>query len=247
MSALTNLAIKHFRDRSQFLLFSYLLMTSIFGGLMVLFRLHLIDFQWNTIKSFNDLKVYRTTDYTFFFFFWNLFLAWIPYWFALGLNRISRDKDHFSYIGAGLLLLLWLLFFPNAPYIVTDLLHLKHRPPVPLWYDVMLMMTFAWSGLMLGYSSLFEVQYFLERHFSKTITWSIIVLAIGLAGFGVFMGRFQRLNSWDIATKPFALIRSEIDILMHPLQYSQTLGVAVILSAFMLLGYLTINALRLKN
>jgi uncharacterized membrane protein len=55
------------------------------------------------------------------------------------------------------------------------------------------------------------------------------------------------LNSWDVATKPFALIQSEIQILMHPLQYSQTLGVAVILSAFMLLGYLTINALRLKN
>jgi uncharacterized membrane protein len=100
---------------------------------------------------------------------------------------------------------------------------------------------------MLGYASLFEIQYFLEKRFSKRITWSIIVFAIVLAGFGVFMGRFQRLNSWDVATKPLALIQSEIQILMHPLQYSQTLGVAVILSAFMLLGYLTINALRLKN
>jgi uncharacterized membrane protein len=209
--------------------------------------MQLIDFQWSSLKTFQDLKTFRTTDYTFFFLVWNLFLAWIPYWCAIALNRMARDKTNFSYIGAGILGLFWLLFFPNAPYIVTDLLHLKYRAPVPLWYDVMMMMTFAWNGLMLGYASLFEIQYFLEQHFSKTFTWSIVVLAIGLGGFGVFMGRFQRLNSWDIVTKPFALIQAEIQILTHPLQYSQTLGVAVILSAFMLLGYLTINALRLKN
>jgi uncharacterized membrane protein len=247
MAFIANLITKHFRDRSQFLLFSYLLMTSIFGGLMILFRLHLIDFQWDKIHSIHDLKMYRTASHTFFFFIWNLFLAWIPYWCALVLNRISRATTTLSNIGSWIFFFCWLLFFPNAPYIVTDLLHLKHRAPIPLWYDVMLMMTFAWTGLMLGYASLFEVQYFLEKRFSQRITWSIIVFAIVLGGFGVFMGRFQRLNSWDVATKPFSLIRSEIEILMHPLQYSQTLGVAVILSAFMLLGYLTINALRLKN
>jgi uncharacterized membrane protein len=247
MALITNLITKHFRDRSQFLLFTYLLMTSIFGGLMIWYRLHLIDFQWDKIHSLQDLKNYRTASHTFFFFIWNLFLAWIPYWCALFLNRITRVKTTLSDISAGILFICWLLFFPNAPYIITDLLHLKHRAPIPLWYDVMLMMTFAWTGLMLGYASLFEIQYFLEKRFSKTITWFVIVFAIVLAGFGVFMGRFQRLNSWDVATKPFALIQSEIQILMHPLQYSQTLGVAVILSAFMLLGYLTINALRLKN
>ncbi|NJN34417.1 MAG: DUF1361 domain-containing protein [Saprospiraceae bacterium] len=183
----------------------------------------------------------------FFFLIWNLFLAWIPYWVALTLDfwsRFSRINRQKMTLSASILLIMWLLFFPNAPYIVTDLLHLKDREIVPHWYDLMLIVSFAWTGLLLGYLSLFEIQRYLEARFSPIWVWTMLISAIWLAGFGVYMGRFQRWNSWDILTRPWAIVEQQLHVLSHPMIYLNTLGVAVVMSGFMLIGYLTLNALR---
>lgn len=240
----SNLIATFFRDKRQYKLFLLLCLSTVFDCLLVFYRLYHTDFNWQAVQSFDDFKFYRGAYGTFFFLIWNLFLAWIPYWFALTLDFYTRISMRPSGRALIVLLALWLLFFPNAPYIVTDLLHLHDRHVVPHWYDVMMFVSFAWTGLLLGYSSLFEVQRFLESRFKAWFTWTIMIGAIWLGGFGVFMGRFQRWNSWDIATHPFRLIRQQIHVLLNPFEYLNTLGVAVVLSGFMLIGYLTLNALR---
>ena len=233
-----------FRDKQQFHLFLLLSLSSLFDCILVAFRIYHVDFDWNLVQNFQDFKDYRGAYGTFLFLIWNLFLAWIPYWLALTLDLFTRLRPQASAWSIGFLLALWLLFFPNAPYIITDLLHLKDRVIVPHWYDTLMLVSFVWTGLLLGYSSLFEVQRFLESRFKTWIAWFLTILAIWLGAFGVYMGRFQRWNSWDIVRHPFSLIKEELHILMNPLQNLATLGIAIILSGFLLIGYLTLTVLR---
>lgn len=240
-----NQYIKHFfRDERQFRLFFILCMSTVFDCILVAFRIHKSKFDWSQVQTFSDFVYFRGTYGTFLFLVWNLFLAWVPYWFALSLDFATRIKKDLSIYSIGFLLFMWLLFFPNAPYIVTDLIHLEQRPNVPFWYDMMMLISFAWTGLILGYSSLFEVQRFLETRYSRNFAHFTTISAIWLGGFGVYLGRFQRWNSWDVFTNPLGLIRQQVDILLNPMAHWATLGVAIVLSVFMMVGYFTLNALR---
>ena len=233
-----------FRDKRQYRLFSLLSLSSIFSISLVLFRDYYVHYDFSQIQNLTDFKDQRGTYGTFFFLIWNLILAWMPYWIALTLEFFTRRRPNASVVSIGFLLISWLLFFPNAPYIVTDLLHLHDRLVVPHWFDTMMFVSFAWTGLLLGYCSLFEVHRFLDSRFPKRFSWIFIVGAIWLGGFGVYMGRFQRWNSWSVLTNPFGLLRQQIHVLMNPFDYLATLGVAVVLSSFMLIGYLTLGALQ---
>lgn len=235
---------KLFRDEHQFRIFMIMCLSTVFNFILVFYRANKIHFDWSTLDSVSSIKAHRGLEGTCFFLLWNLFLAWIPYWIALTLDLFTRRIATPSVYSIGFLIITWLLFFPNAPYLVTDLLHLKDSQTVPHWYDVMLFISFAWTGLMLGYCSLFEVQHYLEKVFKKKTVWALMISAIWLGGFGVYMGRFQRWNSWDIVSNPFALIKQQVHVLLNPFDYLNTLGVAVVMSGFMMIGYLTLNAFR---
>jgi uncharacterized membrane protein len=137
------------------------------------------------------------------FLIWNLFLAWIP--FALALVVYDRAKRGFS-VGTGALAGLWLLFFPNAPYLVTDLFHLRAISGAPLWFDVILYSSFAWTGMLLGLVSLYLMQSVARRYLGEVASWLCVLVAIGLASFGIYLGRFVRWNSWDLFSSPGALL-----------------------------------------
>ena len=229
-----------FRDKKQYHLFILMSLSSIFNVALVAYRLHYIDYDFGNIESPKELYWSRGIP-TFLFLIWNLFLAWVPYWLALSLNRMSRHTQ--SKVILGMLAFLWLLFFPNAPYIITDLLHLRWRTPIPHWYDLMLIVSFAWTGLMLGYLSLFEVQLFLEKKLSKKTSWMISIVALMLASYGVYLGRYLRWNSWDIVSNPIGLFQDLIQTITHPFAYASTLGIALVFFVFMLLGYLTLSTL----
>ncbi len=228
----------HLNNRNQRLFLTLVLMTA-FDGLLLLFRLYKMNSIPDEIPRIGTLTRYR--GYTFLFLAWNLFLAWIPYLFALILERKA-------WRGSSLWQLLpifccWLLFFPNAPYIVTDLLHLQHRPPLPLWYDLLVLFSFAWTGLMLGFLSLLKVHRVLDVQIGKKMGWLVVLASIGLTGFGVYLGRFLRWNSWDIVTQPLALFQDIGRVLSQPLLHLNTFGLAIVLTAILMLGYFMLLAL----
>src|SRR5581483_11103123 len=79
---------------------------------------------------------------------WNLVLAAIPLGLAVSIDHLLDRSERRASLA---LMPFWILFLPNAPYIVTDFVHLAPRPEVPLWFDVLLFSAFAWSGLLLGF------------------------------------------------------------------------------------------------
>ena len=91
---------------------------------------------------------------------WNLALAWVPFLFALAAYASARRRNDVATAAYGVL---WLLFFPNAPYLLTDFIHLQQSQTTPLWYDALMLASFAWTGLLLGFASLYLMQMIWER------------------------------------------------------------------------------------
>jgi uncharacterized membrane protein len=164
---------------------------------------------------------------------WNLALAWVPW--ALGVVVSTRRTR----LGLLLWLLPWVLFLPNAPYVVTDFVHLRERPPAPLWLDVMVFASFAWSGCWLGWTSLAMVHVALRRAWGSAVAHVSLVLVLGATGCGVYLGRFGRWNSWDVVTRPSALGHEMVATLGEP---SAVLFV-VVFAAFVGAGFLLVASL----
>lgn len=172
---------------------------------------------------------------------WNLFLAWIPYAMTL---VIQRRKGWFSspviFYAA---LLIWLLFFPNAPYILTDLFHLKQQPHIPLWYDLTLIFSFAWNGLILGYLSLMKMEHEMQHRVNERISRIFVVVVIALGAYGVFLGRYLRWNSWDLLTNPFSLVLEMLRMARHPLHFPGAWGMTLLMATLTGLMYLTLKTI----
>ena len=122
---------------------------------------------------------------------WNFFLAWLPYLFCLLAAWLHYRYPRRWWL-LGLPALIWLIFFPNAPYLITDFLHLEERPYIPMWYDIILLATFAWTGCFLGIASLWIMQGIVKSYAGQFISWLFVMFAIGLSGLGVYLGRFSR-------------------------------------------------------
>ena len=180
----------------------------------------------------------RSEEFFFGFLIWNLFLAAVP----LGISRLIRARA--ARLGALPLLALaalWLLFFPNAPYILTDLFHLEERRGVPLWYDLVVFLTFAWNGLILGFLSLRDVQEVLSRRFGHWLSWLAAFAALFLGSFGVYLGRYLRWNSWDLFTQPRLLLSDLAPRLLDPLAHPEAWGMTLVFTVFLTLCYLTLS------
>jgi uncharacterized membrane protein len=132
---------------------------------------------------------------------WNLFLAWFPLVFAVLAHECYRDglkaKVRFALLTAA-----WLLFYPNAPYIFTDLIHLMTYFTRHIWVDLVLILLCAFTGLVIGFLSLYLMQTVVDGLFGRTASWFFVTAVTALGGFGIFLGRFLRLNSWDVLVNP---------------------------------------------
>lgn len=168
--------------------------------------------QYCSLEELPKLK----SDITFGFLLWNIFLAWLPLMMALAFSKSIKQGKPLLY--SGLLLLLWLLLLPNAPYILTDLLHLRWRHPVPHWYDLMVLVIFAWTGWQLGIASLIEIFSSVKKVLSKRVAWLIISFAITLCAPGIYLGRVLRYNSWDIIHQPLEITRDLFLAIFTPWQ-----------------------------
>jgi uncharacterized membrane protein len=168
---------------------------------------------------------------------WNLFLAWIPLVVALLVYDAARRGVRPAVLLAGGAA--WLLFFPNAPYLLTDFKHLGSWSGVPVWFDVVLLSAAAWTGLLLGFASLYLVQSVARDLLSATAAWAIVLASLVLGSVGMYLGRFERWNSWDIVSSPRLLFGDLWAGLTSPADHPRALAVTVLFAAFLTLAYLT--------
>ncbi|HEX2992607.1 MAG TPA: DUF1361 domain-containing protein [Anaerolineales bacterium] len=147
---------------------------------------------------------------------WNLFLAWIPFMLAYFAHLVSWRRATL-YLIIPLIAFLWLIFFPNAPYMLTDLQDLSRRTfDAPLWYDVIIVVWCSWTGMMLGVISLYLMQDIITRTFGRTAGWVFVFVISALSSFGIYIGRFVRLNSWDIIQNPGEAAQEILGIVIDP-------------------------------
>lgn len=183
-----------------------------------------------------------TGELTYGFYIWNTFLALLPLLF-------SRLLKHNPLPGwkAYLLLAGWLGFFPNAAYIVTDLLHYTDRPPVPLWFDTVLVTMAAWNGLLLGIISLMQVEQFLSNHFKRIWVNLMVILSCILCGYGVYLGRYLRFNTWDVVTNPFKLLSAMAHHALFPFRYMETWTFTLLFGFMFGIVYFTLKSFSGKS
>ncbi|MBK6464665.1 MAG: DUF1361 domain-containing protein [Myxococcales bacterium] len=168
---------------------------------------------------------------------WNLFLAWIPFALGLAVERFVAARAHSALVAAAALA--WLLFLPNAPYIVTDLIHIRFRQEAPLWFDAVMLMAFAWTGLTLGVASLRRLAGVVASRWGLGLARVFVVTVAGLSGYGIYLGRFARLNSWDLAAHPGWAARELLEPVAHPVAMAQAWNVTLTQAALFLMIYLT--------
>lgn len=187
------------------------------------------------------LRVAHSGTYAFVFLTWNLFLAAIPFAAAALLHVLDARRRWMPMQIAAFVA--WLLFLPNAPYIVTDFIHLKERPLVPLWYDVLLLISCAGTGILLGYASMMLVHRIVDRRFGRVTGWAVAVCTMVLSAYGIYLGRFLRWNSWEAFTDPMPLFAEMADHLMNPMQHPRTLAVTVLFGITLTLGYVALHVM----
>jgi uncharacterized membrane protein len=184
-----------------------------------------------------EYRIHRTGDPFYRFLVWNLILAWVP--FALAVAAYDRARMRVDALVAGLGVL-WLLFFPNAPYMLTDFIHLKESTRAPVWYDALMLSSFAWTGLLLGFASLFLMQMVVRRVAGEAWSWVGVVCALTLASFGVYLGRFVRFNSWDALVRPGRVAQVIRNQLANPFEHPKLLAALVVLTGFLTVAYVVV-------
>lgn len=171
---------------------------------------------------------------------WNLFLAWIPFGLAFVTYFLAWQKNKVRYV-LPLFAFLWFIFFPNAPYILTDFQHLiLPGSNIPVWFDVILLTWFSWTGFLLGIVSLNLMQETIKRTYGHFLSWLLVLFAAGTSAFGVFLGRFLRLNSWDILYDPQGVFAEIMGQIRDP--SLGAIGFIAIYTFFFIFVYLTFYA-----
>jgi uncharacterized membrane protein len=181
-----------------------------------------------------EFRGHHTGDPYYRFLVWNLFLAWVPFGFALAAWLLARRGGGPAVVALGVL---WLLFFPNASYILTDFIHLNESPAAPLWYDALMLASFAWTALVLGFASLYLMQMIWQRAAGPVVAWLGVLAALGLASLGVYIGRFFGFNSWDALVRPRGIVRVLRDDLENPLEHPRLLASLLVLTASLTVAY----------
>lgn len=188
--------------------------------------------------------IYTDTKH-FLFLNWNLFLAFIPW----ALTSLYAINPFFQKSKASIFILLfaWLLFFPNAPYILTDLFHLRLRSAMPIWFDLVLILSFAWTGLLFGFLSLWDIERILARTMKKRYVVIISTALLFLSSFGIYIGRYLRWNSWDIINQPLNLFYDIGDRIINPLSHPRTWGMTIAIGLFLNIVYWSFHLIRKRE
>jgi uncharacterized membrane protein len=186
-------------------------------------------------------RFYYTNELIYGFYIWNTFLAILPLLFSHSLIRVR--KCNFKAI---LLLTCWLAFFPNAPYLITDMFHYVEKPPVPKWFDLLLVTSAAWNGLLLGIVSLMQVEQFLSRHLRENWVKTFVIVSFMLCGYGVYLGRYLRFNSWEAVTAPQKLIYTFSHHIFQPQEHVMLWAFTFLFGTMFGIVYFTLKQFSVK-
>jgi len=185
------------------------------------------------------MRVVYTGERLFLWLNWNLFLAFVPYLISrYTMRRPEWIENNLKFM---LLFIVWLVFIPNSFYIITDLFHLGKRLPVPLWFDLALILSFVWNGLLLGILSVRQMEKIIEAKFNLRKEWLFVYPLMLLTALGIYVGRYLRYNSWDIISNPFQLLSDLIYLVAHPIRNRFDWSMILCYSVFMTLLYLSIK------
>ena len=186
------------------------------------------------------MKITNTPHFQFLV--WNLFLATIPYaitTYLMGLRKTNLFTLTMAFS-------IWLLFLPNAPYIITDLLHLKISNTPMLWLDVLMISSFALNGLLLFHLSIQDFKTLLERHFNQTVVNITLIIVFFATGFGIYLGRFLRYNSWGILNRPQHMLMDILNIITQPKLHYGAWLFTICFGFFLGICFLIFNKLHLN-
>jgi uncharacterized membrane protein len=179
------------------------------------------------------IRMKLNQSFFYLFLVWNLFLAVIPY----AITTYLRTKETLSKWNLLIYFCAWLLFLPNAPYIITDLLHLSTSNQYLMWLDVLVVTSFAYNGLILFFLSLLDMESILKSFITDKKRFYVMTFILFLTGFGIYLGRFLRYNSWEIVQNPFALFGDILDILLHPTGHLLACVFTLTFGAFLSVGF----------
>lgn len=193
--------------------------------------------------SLSAFRYYISDTKVFLFLNWNLFLAWIP----LLLSSFILAFNIKSKISLIFIIIVWILFFPNSPYILTDLFHLRARNDIPIWYDLIVILSYAWTGLICGFISLNDIEKCLSEYGKRNIINAVIIFFLFMSSFGVYLGRFLRWNSWDVLNNPFGLFSDIVVRFIYPMEYTKTWGVTVLMGIMLNFMYFTFKWVETNN
>lgn len=197
------------------------------------------------LLSFVLLMIRIKLSHSLFYLFlvWNLFLAFIP--FAITSYFIQKQKS--NKLGLFIWFCIWLLFLPNAPYIITDLIHLRLNKNGYLWLDILVVSAFACNGILLFHLSVLDMKSILQNHFKKhTVKYTVLLICF-LSGFGVYLGRFLRYNSWEILSNPKYLFFDILNIIAKPQFNKEAWLFTLLFGLFLSIGFWVFCKLLEKN
>ena len=191
------------------------------------------------------VRMFLTQKPVYSFLIWNLFLAWIPLVCAWLVSHTQKPPSAWKTMWIAIFL--WLLFFPNSPYILTDLGHLARIDvwsTLPLGFDVVMLLAFTLNGLLLGFVSLFIIERVWRQHFTSRVATTLSLVSLFLAGFGIYLGRFLRWNSWDLFHTPLVLVNDLVVRIINPLSHGMTWGFTALYSSFLIAIYIAVRFWR---
>jgi uncharacterized membrane protein len=187
-------------------------------------------------------RVCWTTNTRYGLLLWNLFLAWLPLTFASLACRLAASRGlrngRFGAAAAA-----WLIFFPNAPYIFTDLVHLPLSYWGHYWVDLAVILVCAMTGMVLGFVSLFLMQSLVARRWGRRASWGFVGTVSALSGLGLFLGRFLRFNSWDVFVKPGSVYRSVSEMVAQSPVEPSVVAFPALFALFVFVSYLLLHGL----
>lgn len=187
------------------------------------------------ILSIARILIFNSTAHIYIL--WNMFLAFLPLVFSYLLisSTYKKKLTKFWFVIIGLV---WLFLLPNAPYIVTDLIHIGEGRTVPALFDSFALFSSALAGLLMGLYSISQVEKAVALRYSNRISSIVVAVVLVLTSFGIYIGRFLRWNSWDVIANPFSLFEDVKEVVVYPDKYNNVFIYVSLFFVFMCMSYL---------